>query len=116
MQKVEVYLTTRTVQPDYEKLFHGAAHTSCAPDLLEDALSGFRGRIFSEESHLVLPALERAIARCGQTIRIHDTGTLRGRLKALVAGISETPAVLVEGQRFQGYEEARQALRGLGGQ
>jgi hypothetical protein len=48
------------------------------------------------------------------TLQLHDVGHLRGRLKAAWAGVWQTPAVVIDGQKHVGVVAAREALSALG--
>jgi hypothetical protein len=113
--KVEVYLKSFPVSRNVELYTYSLHHTYCAPELAELA-SGLldSGRVLKPDSAAVLSVLEAAAQRSGQQVQVYDVGQLRGRLKALMAGVWKTPTVVLDGEKHVGPEVAKEALLGLG--
>lgn len=84
----------------------GRLNSSAGPDVEER-------RLIPTDSDLLLSDLEpfrdSQIAR----VRVYDLGTGGGRLRGIINGISETPAVIVDGERYSGLVQARAILREL---
>lgn len=70
-------------------------------------------RLIPTDSDLLLSDLEPFRDSQMARLRVYDLGTSGGRLRGLLNGISEPPAVIVDGERYQGLAQARAVLREL---
>ncbi|MGD1995203.1 MAG: hypothetical protein PVH62_00365 [Anaerolineae bacterium] len=115
MEILEVYVKSETVPPDIESYRHHRMHSHCAPGLAQETLRmpGFSGRLLEQASSTLLQALSVAQGRLEGQVEVYDVGRLRGRLKALTAGVWKTPAVIVDGEKHVGLTAAKEALRNL---
>jgi hypothetical protein len=117
--RIEVYIKSFSVSQDVESYRIHRMHSHCAPGLAEAGLelSGFSGRVLETDSADLVSLLGAARKRWGQripVIQVYDVGRLRGRLKAMTAGVWRTPAVVVGGEKHVGLSAARTALYDLG--
>lgn len=112
-KQIEVFIQSFPIAPDIEEYRHAGAHTYCAPGMTEGirGLSGFKGRILSEDSAELWPDIQAACERYRGSIRIHDAERIRGRVQALKSLVFKFPAVVVDGERHAGVAAAREALR-----
>lgn len=62
------------------------------------------GRAYFEEDQLVLDAMKNNAELDQFAVEIVDISTLKGRLRALSKGVKETPTVIVDGIKIEGYE------------
>ena len=117
--RIEIYVKSFSVPQDVESYRIHRMHSHCAPGLAEAGLklSGFSGRVLEADSAELLSLLGAARKRWGQripVIQVYDVGRLRGRLKAMTAGVWKTPAVVVGGEKHVGLSAVRTALHDLG--
>lgn len=94
-------------------------HSHCAPSLAEAGLElpGFSGRVLETDSAdllSLLSAVQKRWRRQTLVIRVYDVSRLRGRLKAMTAGVWRTPAIVMDGEKYVGLSAASGALRDLG--
>ena len=114
----EVYVKSFVPHSDTAGYVHALQHPYCAPGMADQALGRmlqFSGRVLPPDDSAILPDLDAALQRWGQQMRVYDVGRLTGRLKALTAGVRETPTVVMDGEKHVGLPAARDALRGLSG-
>jgi hypothetical protein len=113
---VEVYVRSFSIPKDIESLSYAQQHAYCAPGMVERTLGlpGFSGRVLEPDSAEILSLLDAAQKQWGQrtlVIEVYDVGRLRGRLKAMKAGVWRTPAVAVNGEKRVGLPAAREMFR-----
>jgi hypothetical protein len=77
-------------------------------------LADENGRLIPTESDQLLSALEPFRDCPAARVRVHDLGTSGGRLRGMLNGIFETPAVIVAGERYLGLADSQAILRELG--
>jgi hypothetical protein len=108
---VQIYVRSYSIPKDVESYRIHRMHSHCAPGLAQTTLdlSGFSGRLLEPDSAELLGDL----VALDQAVDVYDVGRLRGRLRALSAGVWRTPAVVVGGRRYVGLDAARTALRSL---
>jgi len=106
---IEVFV--HSYSPDVDIGFYREAtqHTICAPDLArwatDAAFSRFRGRILPGE-HLTALAKALEIAKkTGDKLKAHDVSHAADSMRALRCRIRKTPAILVNGKKYEGIEE-----------
>lgn len=69
--------------------------------------------LFPTDSDLLLSALEPFRDSTDVRIKVYDLSTTLGRFQGLLHGVLEAPAVIVDGQRFVGWQAAQPALNRL---
>lgn len=67
--------------------------------------SQFKGRILPEEDVNALRQIFEIAKKENREVKVYDTGRVGGRFKALKYGILKTPAVIMNGERYQGSDE-----------
>jgi len=84
-------------------------HPFCAPgsadQLVNQAVSKFRGRILPQEDLTVLEQVLLLKNKTNGQIKIYDVSRMTDKIKAMTLGIRKTPAVIVNGEKFVGLEE-----------
>ena len=71
------------------------------------------GRFIPTEADIVLSALEPFRNSQRFQVRVYDLETTSGRLRALLNGISESPAVIIAGERHVGMVAVNESLARL---
>lgn len=69
--------------------------------------------LFPTESDRLLSALEPFRDSTEVRIKVYDLSTTLGRFQGLLHGVLEAPAVIVDGQRFIGWQAAQPVLNRL---
>lgn len=67
-------------------------------------------RLFPTECDYLLSALEPFRASQAFQVRVYDLETIGGRLRGLLHGVSESPAILIAGERHIGLVAVNDAL------
>lgn len=113
--KVQVFIKSEGIPKDIESIQDAHHHTYCAPGMTSRVmgLSDFDGRIVEPACAPLLSDLSTLPDEWAEHILIYDLGRLHGRLKAALAGIWKTPAIIVAGEKHIGLPAARRALREL---
>jgi hypothetical protein len=70
----------------------------------------FKGRILSEDDSAVLQRLAELIKLTNEEPKIYDVSRMRYKLKALSSGIRRTPAVVIDGEKYEGVERCIDVL------
>jgi len=115
--KIELYIKSLSPVTDYRYLSLVEGNPCCAPNVISNMLSEFQGRTLDPESAALLHLLEPLRPRLGKNLRVFDVGKLPGWLKAMLAGVWATPAVVLDGEKHLGFTAASQVLaaRGVSG-
>jgi hypothetical protein len=112
-QLVEIHIQSFSMPRDLDAALFAQQHVACAPDLLRQHSCDLEGRVPDASSASLLSSLDADLVRSGGQIQMHDVGRFRGRLRAALAGIRETPTVVLDGQNHVGLAAARKALSDL---
>ena len=110
---VEIYIRTLTYNRDVRRLVYQTKFVSCTQTHFHLPDDGWVGRILDADSARVMEALARLPAQAANSVCIIDVSRLVGRWRAWRAGVKQTPSVVVEGQKYNGASEVRQALANL---
>lgn len=112
-KRIDVFIRSYPIARDIEEYRHAGAHTYCAPGMSDGirGLTGFKGRIFDEQSAQLWSDILEVRQRMGERVRIHDVERLTGRLHAIKSFVWKAPAVVVDSERHLGMPAAREALR-----
>ena len=70
----------------------------------------FKGRLLSEKDVEAMQQILEMAKTQNRQVKVYDTSRLRGRLKALKLGVSKTPTVVMNGQRYEGLDEITHAV------
>jgi hypothetical protein len=99
---------------DVETARDMAPHSYCAPGTTEGLVSGvlskFKGRLLSEEDSIALERVLQASKENEEVVRVHDVSRMADKLRALKHGIRKTPAVVINGEKYEGLEAISKAL------
>ena len=69
-----------------------------------------KGRVFSEEDWSILQRLSEAASQTNDEVKVYDISHAGDRFKALTRGITKTPVVIINGERYEGAEKSLDAL------
>ena len=70
-----------------------------------------KGRIFEEDSAALLPLIDQVIKAGQWDVKVYDLGSLRGAVKAWLAGLRRAPGVVIDGQKHVGLAGSQAILR-----
>lgn len=109
---IEVFVCSHSMYMDVETLREMSTHSYCAPGewtgLLKGLESKFKGRILPSEDVEVLEQFKTLGEKCGDEVRVYDVSRATERIKALSRGIRKTPALIIQGKKYEGIKEIRQ--------
>lgn len=111
---IEVFV--RSFQPymDVETARDMAPHALCAPGTTEGLVSGvlskFKGRLLSEEDSTALERVLQILKENQESVRVYDVSRTADKLRALKHGIRKTPAIMINGEKYDGLEAISKAL------
>ncbi len=120
---VVVYIKTIPLSSDRDALhlaydFHyywqGSAHHGIYKGWMDDIW--IRGRVIEPASALLLDQLARVTSQRHLSVKVVDTGAIKGWVRAQLAGVSRTPAIRLNGRLFRGEAGVNEALERLAGQ
>jgi hypothetical protein len=99
---------------DVETARDMAPHSYCAPSTTEGLVSGvlskFKGRILSEEDSTALERVLHISKENQEYVRVYDVSRMADKLRALKHRIRKTPAVIINGEKYEGLEAISKAL------
>jgi hypothetical protein len=91
-----------------------AVHTYCSPDVVSwaesDLASLLQGRIFPQNDLTILRKASQVTKRVKEELRVYDLSRAADRLKALKRRVRETPSVVIDGEKFDGFEKSAEAI------
>jgi hypothetical protein len=94
---------------DYELYRESSQHTYCAPDLArwanDAAISRLKGRFLPTEHFTALAKALEIAEKTNEKLEAHDVSHATDRIKALKRGIRKTPAVIINGKKYEGIKE-----------
>lgn len=109
---IEVFVCSHSMYVDVETLREMSTHSYCAPDawpgLLKGLESKFKGRILPPEEFEVLERFKTLGEKCDDEVKVYDVSRATDRIKALSRGIRKTPALIIQGKKYEGIKEIRQ--------
>jgi len=98
---------------DVELYREMSQHSFCAPGLADALVSGvaskLKGRILPQEDLTALEQVSQIAKKTNEKIKVYDVSRLTDKLKAMKRGIRKTPAVMINGEKYEGLEEILQA-------
>jgi hypothetical protein len=116
---IEVFVRSSSQYVDIELYREMSAHPYCAPGthdgLVKLALSKFKGRILSQEDLAVLDQALQATNKTNEQIKVYDVSRVTDKLSAAKRGIRKTPAVIIDGEKYEGLEQASKAISSKSG-
>lgn len=111
---IEVFVRSSSVYMDVDFAREMSVHAYCNPGTSTRASelfsSMFKGRILSEDDSAVLERLAELIKLTNEEPKIYDVSRMRDKLKALSSGIRRTPAVVIDGEKYEGVERCIDVL------
>jgi hypothetical protein len=111
---IEVFLRSLSTYMDVETCRDMAPHSYCAPGttegLVSQAASKLKGRLLSQQDSTVLEQAVQISRAAEEPIKIYDLSRMTDYLRAMKRGIGKTPAVMVNGEKFEGLEAVLHAL------
>ena len=100
---------------DVETARDMAPHSYCASGTTEGLVSGvlskFKGRLLSEEDSTALERVLQILKENQEYVRVYDVSRTTDKLRALKHGIRKTPAVIINGYKYEGLEPISKALQ-----
>ena len=98
---------------DVELYREMSQHSFCAPGLADALVSGvaskLKGHILPQEDLTALEQVSQIAKKTNEKIKVYDVSRLTDKLKAMKRGIRKTPAVMINGEKYEGLEEILQA-------
>lgn len=111
---VEVFVRSFSPYMDVETARDMAPHSYCAPGTTEGLVSGvlskFKGRLLSEEDSTALERVRQILKENQEYVRVYDVSRTADKLRALKHRILKTPAVIINGEKYEGLEAISKAL------
>lgn len=110
---IEVFVRSSSPYMDVDHYRELSQHTFCAPNLARwaaDIPAKFKGRILPEKDQTVLESALRFASEAGEKIVVFDVSRVSDKLKAIKRGVKSTPAVIIDGKK---YDDADEILRVL---
>lgn len=99
---------------DVETARDMAPHSYCAPGTTEGLVSGvlskFKGRLLSEEDTTALERVRQILKENQEYVRVYDVSRTADKLRALKHRIRKTPAIIINGEKYEGLEAIFKAL------
>ena len=112
---IEVFVRTSSPYVDVGHWREMSQHTYCSPALASSAegqvASLLKGRIVSQDDITVLRKVVELARSNLDEIQIYDVSRMAHRLKAFAKGVKNTPAIIVEGVRFEGAKDSLVAIQ-----
>jgi len=111
---IEVFVQSSSTYMDVQTLREMTYHTYCAPEtasmLLKNVASQFKGRILPQDDYTVLARIEELAYELHDKVKVYDVSRTLNRMRALKHGILKTPAVVVQGKRYEGLDKILELL------
>jgi hypothetical protein len=111
---IEVFVHSSSVYMDVETARDMAPHSYCAPGTTEglvgEVLSKFKGRLLTEEDSKALQRVLQILRETQESVKVYDVSRTTDKLRAVKRGIRNTPAVIINGEKYEGLEAISQAL------
>lgn len=111
---MKVFVHSQSAYMDIESSREMTYHTYCDPDMASRASEilspKLKGRILSQEDSSVLEQIMQLAKENGREFVIYDVSSAKGRIMAMRYGIRKTPAVVINGEKFEGKEKILEAI------
>jgi len=111
---IEVFVRSSSTYMDVQTIREMTYNTYCAPEtastLLKNVASQFKGRILPQDDYTVLARMEELAYELHDTIKVYDISRTLNRMRALKHGITTTPAVVVQGKKYEGLDKILELL------
>jgi hypothetical protein len=109
---IEVFLHSHSKDIDVGHYREMSYHWECglAQWAYGELAQQFKGRILSDEDVRVLRQVLDMGKKEGREVKVYDTSRMSDRVKALKRGVFKTPAVVMNGELYQGVDQVSQAV------
>jgi formaldehyde-activating enzyme involved in methanogenesis len=111
---IEVFVRSSSVYMDVATVREMTQHTYCAPGvasgLLKNVASQFKDRVLPQDDYVVLERIEELAHELRDNVKVYDVSRMQDRVRALKRGILKTPAVVVQGKRYEGLNKILELL------
>jgi len=99
---------------DVELYREMSQHSLCAPGsadaLVSNAPSKFKGRILPQEDLTALEQVSQIARKTNEKIMVYDVSGVSDKLKAIKRGIWKTPTAIIDGEKYEGFEQIMKAI------
>jgi hypothetical protein len=109
---IEVFVRSRSKDVDVGHYREMSYHWVCGLDewAYGELAAQFKGRILSEEDYEVMNQVFEMAKKENREVRIYDTSRLSDKARALKRGILKVPAIIMNGEQYQGLEQISHVL------
>ena len=109
---IEIFVCSHSRDVDIEHYREMSYHVQCGLGrwAYGELASQFKGRIFADTDIEALNKVFEVAKKENREVKVHDTSRVAERMKALKRGILKTPAIVVNGIKYQGLGEIAQAI------
>ena len=109
---IEVFVCSHSRDVDIEHYREMSYHVQCGLGrwAYGELASQFKGRIFADTDIEALNKVFEVAKKENREVKVHDTSRVVERMKALKRGILKTPAIVLNGIKYQGLDEIAQAI------
>ena len=112
---IEVFIRTGSPHVDVAHWREMTQHTYCSPELVSSAENQVaklsKGRIISQEDMTVLRGIVDLARANPAEIQVYDISRIVHRLRAFTKGVKNTPAIIVDGVKFEGAKDILVAIQ-----
>lgn len=106
---IEVFVCSRSTYSDVTLAREMTQHVFCHPDTAFQASiifgSKFKGRLLPEEDMTVLERITEKILPADVQMKIYDVSAAKDKFKAFQKGVTKTPVIIVDGEKYEGLKE-----------
>jgi len=107
---IEIFVCSRSAYVDIGTVREMIQHTLCAPGtasaLVKDIESKFKGRILPSDDQRTLELIGRLTEIFHDEVKVYDVSRIIDKLKAIRRGVSKTPAVVINGKKYEGLKKS----------
>jgi hypothetical protein len=111
---IEVFVRSFYTYMDVETCRDMVQHPMCAPEttegLVREDLSNFKGRLLPREDSAVLERVLEITGKRRGSVKIYDLSRIAANVRALRRGIFKRPVVMIDGERYDGFENISRAI------
>jgi len=111
---IEVFVRSSSVYMDVGTAREMSQHTFCAPGsgsaLVNSMASKFKGRVLPQDDYVVLQRIGELAYELHEDVKVYDVSRAQNRVRALKHGIIKTPAVVVQGKKYEGFDKILELL------
>jgi hypothetical protein len=112
---IEVFICTSSPYVDVGHWREMTQHTYCSPELASSAESQvaslLKGRIVPQDDMTVLRKIVELAGPNLAEVQVYDMSRTVHRLKAFRKGVKNTPAIIIDGVKFEGAKNSLSAIQ-----